>query len=44
MTIQYVVPVGGDNFRKLITVKSRQGYKSIFVDKTMFIAAILDDA
>jgi hypothetical protein len=44
MAIQYVIPVGFDNFRKLITVKSKSGYKSLFVDKTIFISEILDDA
>ena len=44
MPIQYVIPVGCDNFRKLITVKSKSGYKSLFVDKTIFISEILDDA
>ncbi len=44
MTIPYVVPVGVDNFRKLVTVKSKSGHASLFVDKSMFISEILDDA
>jgi hypothetical protein len=43
MPIQYVVPVGTDHFRKLITLTSDDGKKSLFVDKTKFIKEILND-
>ena len=44
MTIQYVIPVGCDNFRKLVTTTDQYGSKSLFVDKTKFIQEILADA
>jgi hypothetical protein len=44
MATQYVIPVGCDNFRKLITATDQYGSKSLFVDKTKFIQAILADA
>jgi hypothetical protein len=37
MAIQYVIPVGCDNFRELTTLTSTDGKKSLFVDKTRFI-------
>ena len=43
MTTKYVIPVGTDNFRKLVTAKSSRGDRSLFVDKTKFIVEILDD-
>jgi hypothetical protein len=44
MPIQYVIPVGCDNFRKLLTATDQYGSKSLFVDKTKFIQEILADA
>ena len=44
MATQYVIPVGCDNFRKLVTATDQYGSKSLFVDKTKFIQAILADA
>jgi hypothetical protein len=44
MATQYVIPVGCDNFRKLVTATDQYGNKSLFVDKTKFIQAILADA
>jgi hypothetical protein len=43
MTIQYVVPIGTDNFRTLITPADPDGKKNLFVDKTYFIKEILRD-
>ena len=43
MTIQYVVPIGTDNFRKLVTLTSDDGKRSLFVDKTKFIKEVLND-
>jgi hypothetical protein len=44
MATQYVIPVGCDNFRKLVTATDQYGSKSLFVDKTKFIQEILSDA
>jgi hypothetical protein len=43
MEIQYVIPVGFDNFRELITDVDPDGKKNLFVDKTYFIKEILRD-
>ena len=43
MKIQYVVPIGTDNFRTLITTADPDGKKNLFVDKTYFIREILRD-
>ena len=43
MAMQYVVSVGTDNFRKLVTATDQYGNKSLFVDKTKFIQEILAD-
>jgi hypothetical protein len=43
MAIEYVIPVGCDNFRELTTLTSTDGKKSLFVDKTRFIREVLDD-
>ena len=43
MVMQYIVPVGVDDFRELVTLVSADGKKSLFVDKTKFIQEILND-
>ena len=41
MTTQYVVPVGCDNFRELITDADPDGKINLFVDKTYLIKEII---
>ena len=43
MITQYVVPVGVGSFRDLVTLTSKSGKKSLFVDKTRFVQEILED-
>jgi hypothetical protein len=43
METQYVIPVGTDNFKELITDADPDGKKNLFVDKTYFIKEILRD-
>ncbi|HVW99828.1 MAG TPA: AAA family ATPase, partial [Candidatus Babeliaceae bacterium] len=43
MAAQYVVPIGIDNFRKLVTIADADGRSNLFVDKTNFIQEILRD-